>query len=64
MERGHYLKVGDEEENRRLVALKSALIIDAWGEALGGIDLMNQVRKDNSDYLRALNYVVYKTLKG
>lgn len=63
MERGHYLKVDDEEENRLRVALKGALIIDAWGEILGGMDLMNQERRDNSDYLRALNYVVYKTLK-
>lgn len=63
MERGHYLKVDNEEENKLLIALKGSLIIGAWGEALGGIDLMNQKRLDNSDYLRALNYVVYKTLK-
>lgn len=63
MERGHYLKVGDEEENSRRTAIKGGLIIEAWGDALGGIDLMNQNRRDNSDYLRALNYVVYKTLK-
>lgn len=61
MYRGHYL-TSDESENIRRVALKGSLIIDAWSEVMG-LDLINAERKDNSDYLRALNYVVYKTLK-
>ncbi len=61
MYRGHYL-TNNESENIMRVASKGNLIIKAWSEVMR-IDLMNAKREDNSDYLRALNYVVYKTLK-